>query len=66
MSIPTRPNVTRLRWVSAKDPLTIQIYLSRLGQRVHINQIVPKGSKWFLWFTPGDVEADITSGDLDG
>ena len=66
MSIPDKPNVTRLRWVSAKDPLVIQVFLLRLGQRVHINQIVPKGNKWFLWFTPGDADKDITSGDLDG
>lgn len=59
------PETTRLRWVSAKDPETIQLFLDTLGVRVQIYQIVAKGNKWFLFFVPSDAGDDIASRDLD-
>lgn len=56
---------TRLRWVSSKDPMMLQTFLERLGSRVQIYQVVFDGTKWFLWFVPGDNSADILSGNLD-
>ena len=66
MSIPARPKITRLRWVSSKDPALLQEWARRIEQRIQIYSIVPKGGKFYLFFTPGDLEGDILSGDLDG
>ena len=59
------PTHTRLRWVSSKNAQSLQDFLERLGARVQIYQINWTGNKWFLWFVPGDNNADINSGDID-
>lgn len=62
----SRPITTRLRFVKAKKPETIQAFLDRLGVRVQIyGQPVWDGKKWFLWFVPADDSPDILSRDLD-
>ena len=65
MSIPQRPQITRLRWVRARNPETLEQFLRDLGARVQIYQIVFQGGKWYLWFVPDDFKMDVRSGDLD-
>ncbi len=58
------PRTTRLRWVSAKKPETIQAFCDALDKRIEIKSIVQSGGLWFLWFVPDDKRADIKSGRL--
>lgn len=58
------PKTTRLRWVSAKNPRTIQAFCDNLDKRIEIKAIVKDGGLWFLWFVPDDKRADIPSGQL--
>jgi hypothetical protein len=62
------PRNTRLRFVSAKSPETIQKFCDSLGRRIQIYSLVweTKNQKWFLWFVPDDKGADIKSGHLKG
>lgn len=55
---------TRLRWVSAKEPLKISQFFMKLKQRVQIYDIVYAEGRWFCWFVPGDIDPDIKSVDL--
>jgi len=49
------PQVTRLRFVQAKEPEVIQFFLSRLPCRVQIyGAPVWDGERWTLWFIPPD------------
>lgn len=61
-----KPTHTRLRYVSARKPKDLQIYLQRLGFRVQIyGAPVWDGKRWFLWFVPPDDDRrDIPSVDL--
>ena len=60
-----RSQTTRLRYISAKNPETIQAFLDGLGIRVQIyGQPIPHKGKWYLWFVPSDDGADIQSQDL--
>ena len=60
-----KPSVTRLRFVSAKKPKQLVDWLSLLGVRVQIyGQPVWDGKKWYLWFVPNDMGADIPSREL--
>jgi hypothetical protein len=66
MSLPQeRPKITRLRWVSAKEPETIEAYCRSLGARIQIYDILVKGNKFYMFFVPGDFSVDLQSGDLD-
>lgn len=65
MSIPNRPRITRLRWVSSKDPETIEAFVSGLGIRIQIYDLEYANNKWYLWFVPDDLKNDVRSGDLD-
>lgn len=65
MSIPQRPEVTRLRWVSARDKNTLVEWSRLLRQRIQIYSILKEGNKWVLWFVPGDMDKDIRSGSID-
>ena len=58
------PQTTRLRWVSAKNPRTIEAFCDKLGKRIEIKSIVKDGGFWFLWFVPDDKRSDIQSGQL--
>jgi len=58
------PQTTRLRWVSAKKPETLQKYCDTLGKRIEIKAIVKDGGLWFLWFVPDDKRADVKSGQI--
>lgn len=58
------PSTTRLRWVSAKRPETIQAFCDSIGKRIEIKAIVLSGGLWFLWFIPDDKKGDIKSGRL--
>ena len=62
-------SVTRLRYVSSKDPEIILAYLNKLlGYKVEIkgNPTFVKG-KWFVWFVlpENDILKESASGDLD-
>ena len=60
------PQTTRLRFVSAKDPTQITVFLSKIKFRVQIYDIVHDGEKWFCWFVPpDDAMIDIDNIDLD-
>jgi hypothetical protein len=61
-----KPATTRLRYVSAKRPELLVLFLSRLGFRVQIyGSPVWDGKRWFLWFVPpDDIAIDIKSVDL--
>lgn len=65
MSVPGKPSITRLRWVSSKDAKIIQLFTRKIEQRIQIYSINFARGKWVMWFTPGDIEKDIQSGDLD-
>ena len=65
MSIPSRPMITRLRWVSSKDAEKLERFCSGLGVRIQIYNIVFAKGKWYLWFVPDDIKDDIRSGELD-
>lgn len=57
-----RPITTRLRYVSAKNADDLVQFLDRLGVRVQIyGAPVWDGKRWYLWFVPSDVGADIRS-----
>lgn len=58
------PKNTRLRWVKAKKPETIQNFCDKLDKRIEIKQIVKDGDFWVLWFIPDDKRTDIPSGTL--
>ena len=58
------PSTTRLRWVSAKKPETLQAFCDSLGKRVEIKEIIWTGSVWVLWFVPDDKGSDVQSGKL--
>jgi len=58
------PTTTRLRWVSAKKPETIQKFCDTLDKRIEVKQILYVGGLWFLWFVPDDKRADVKSGRL--
>lgn len=58
------PKTTRLRWVKAKRPETIQAFCDRLDKRIEIKSLNHVGGFWFLWFVPDDKRADIKSGQL--
>lgn len=57
---------TRLRFVSAKNARTIQLFCDKLGARIQIYgaPVFAKG-RWYLWFVPSDHGADIASRDLE-
>lgn len=60
------PQTTRLRYVSAKDPNAITVFLSQIKMRVMVYSVVHDGEKWFCWFVPpDDVMKDIDNIDLD-
>lgn len=62
----SRPINTRLRYVFAKDPGTIELFLSSLGFRVQIYDIIFAKGKFYLFFVPPDTsDSDVRSGDLD-
>lgn len=58
------PRTTRLRWVKAKKPETLQAFCDKLDKRIEIKNIVKDGEFWFLWFVPDDKRSDIQSGQL--
>lgn len=59
------PQITRLRFVSAKKPEQIQQFLTLLGVRVQIyGSPVWDGNRWYLWFVPDDRKDDIQSVNL--
>ena len=56
------PTTTRLRFVTAKTPELIVMFLDRLGRRVQIyGAPVFDGKRWVCWFVPDDHGADIKS-----
>ena len=65
MSIPNRPNITRLRWVSSKSPEKLEQFCSSLGIRIQIYDIVFAKGKWVMWFVPDDLKHDVRSGEID-
>lgn len=65
MGVPSRPKITRLRWVSSSDKNRLVEWSRAIGQRIQIYQIAREGRKWVLWFIPGDFDKDLPSGDLD-
>lgn len=58
------PKHTRLRFVSAKKPESVQKFCDTLGKRIQIYQLVWTGKEWFLWFVPDDKSSDLPSGKL--
>jgi len=58
------PQTTRLRWVKAKKPETLQAFCDKLGKRIEIKTVVKDGSYWFMWFVPDDKKGDVPSGTL--
>lgn len=49
--------VTRLRFISSRDPEALTAFVSRIGRRIQIYgapQYHPKENLWYLWFVPGD------------
>lgn len=58
------PKTTRLRWVSAKKPETIQAFCDTLDKRVEVKNVVYANGLWFLWFVPDDKRGDVKSGRL--
>ncbi len=58
------PKTTRLRWVKAKKPETLQAFCDKLDKRIEIKSIVKDGDFWFLWFVPDDKRTDVPSGTL--
>jgi len=58
------PQTTRLRFVSAKKPETLQKFCDNVGKRIEIKAIVKDGGLWFLWFVPDDKRGDIPSGQI--
>lgn len=58
------PNTTRLRFVKAKKPETIQAFCDNLDKRIEIKSIVKDGDFWVLWFIPDDKRNDVRSGTL--
>ncbi len=66
MSIPTRPSITRLQWVSSQDPSIIEAFTKRIGIRVQIYDIIFAKNKWYMWYVlPDDFSGEIKSGNLD-
>lgn len=60
-----KPVGTRLRFVSAKLPIDIVMWLNQLGARVQVyGAPVYNGKRWYLWFVPSDSGRDIASVDL--
>lgn len=60
-----RPKITRLRWVSAKEPETLEQFCRSLGARIEIKSINVVKNKYVMFFIPGDFDKDIQSGNLD-
>lgn len=58
------PKTTRLRWVSAKKPETLQAFCDTLDKRVEVKNVVYANGLWFLWFVPDDKRGDVKSGRL--
>jgi hypothetical protein len=58
------PRTTRLRFVKAKKPETLQAFCDKLDKRIEVKSIVKDGEFWFLWFIPDDKRNDIQSGQL--
>lgn len=59
------PKTTRLRFVIAKDPETIQAFCDSLWGRIQIYQVVFANNEWVLWFVPDDrSRTDVRSGRL--
>lgn len=65
MSIPNKPQTTRLRYVKTKDMDKLTEFCLRIEKRIQIYNIVFAQGKWVMWFVPGDLSDDIRSGDLD-
>jgi hypothetical protein len=63
MSIPT---TTRLRYVSAKKPDELSVYLRNLRFRVQIyGAPVWDGKRWTLWFVlPDDINVELGNATL--
>lgn len=60
-----RPETTRLRFVSAKDPQVLVDFLDSLGVRIQVYGAPTwNGKRWFMWFVPSDFGADIQSIEL--
>lgn len=61
-----RPLVTRLRFIKAKRPEDLTIFLASLKFRVQIyGNPVWDGKAWFLWVVPPDDEKiDLKNVDL--
>jgi len=57
------PGTTRLRFVAAKKPETLVLFLSRLKFRVQIyGAPVWDGTRWTLWVVPpDDINVDFKS-----
>lgn len=61
-----KPQSTRLRFISSKQPGSITQFLSKLKFRVQIYDMVHDGKKWFCWFVPpDDLTIDIDNVELD-
>lgn len=58
------PMTTRLRYVKAKDPLTLVKFCDNLSKRIEIKDIVYSSPYWFLWFVPDDKSSDVRSGEI--
>lgn len=58
------PSTTRLRWVKAKKPETIQAFCDKLGKRIEVKTLSHVEGFWFMWFIPDDKKSDIKSGTL--
>jgi hypothetical protein len=61
------PKTTRLRFVSARDPLLLVQWCNMIGVRVQVygQPVVGPDEKWYLWFVPSDSGKDIPSKELD-
>lgn len=58
------PRTTRLRFVKAKKPETIQAFCDKLDKRIEIKSINFVEGFWVLWFVPDDKRNDVPSGQL--
>lgn len=58
------PRTTRLRFIKAKRPETLQAFCDKLDKRIEIKTIVKDGDYWVMWFIPDDKRSDVSSGTL--
>jgi hypothetical protein len=65
MSVPNKPQTTRLRYVETKDKDKLIEFCLHIEKRIQIYEIVFAQGKWVMWFVPGDLSDDIRSGTLD-